>query len=264
VWCWRDFYDYPRLNRLLDATASVSVAISNSILTFAANQLGSRSKLRLVLNGVHDLKANELPGSDDFDAPSLFRVDSDDIICTIVGQLIPRKGHARALRAFAEAIKSVPRIRLVLAFPEGELLARGNLTFLKNLVQVLKCGDRVTFAGCVKDIARLLKESDFVIVPSEREPCGRIAVEAMLMKRAVLAFHTDALEEIVADGQTGLLVPAGNINCLMDAIICLANNPHMRRMMGVRGRIRAIDLFSCKRMAAEMGDLYRSLVSNSI
>jgi hypothetical protein len=123
----------------------------------------------------------------------------------------------------------------------------------------LGCGDAVQITQGVEDIAPVLRAADVVVVPSLREPFGRIAVEAMLAERPVVASAVDGLTEIVAPGKTGLLVPAGRPDCLRMALEQMLADPPLWRSRGMEGRRRALQLFSISRAAAEVVSLYATL-----
>jgi glycosyltransferase involved in cell wall biosynthesis len=233
------------------------VAISRTVLCFAADQLGTSSNLTLVMNGVTN-RPDASKTTEEKRCIIPARKDSGEVVFTLAGQLFGRKGHEIAIRAFARAIDVLPHLRLVLAYPNSESTARF-LQELKRLATQLGCENQVTFAGYVANINMLLRESDAVLVPSEREPFGRIAVEAMLMKLPVIASQVDALSEIVVDEVTGLLFPVGDIERLASAIVCLARNPELRFTMGANARQRALQLFSSRRMAAQMQSIYFQL-----
>jgi starch synthase len=83
-----------------------------------------------------------------------------------------------------------------------------------------------------------------------------VALEAMERGRAVVASAVGGLPEIVADGETGLLVPPGDAGALADAVIELAGDPERARAMGAAGRRRALDVFSQERCTERVATLY--------
>ncbi len=260
VWHWRDFYDYPRLNRALARTTSVSVGISRSVVRFAKNQLGSTATVALVMNGLVDRPAFVYSTEEQMARRSELNLDRDCVVCAAVGQLTPRKGVDLLVTALASAVKTAPQLRLVLAYPRNSPHEVDAESQLRKRVEQLGCADQVRFAGFTENIPALLRASDMVVVPSTREPFGRIAVEGMLAERPVVASDVDGLSEIVVDGETGLLFPVGNAEKLTSCIIHLAQNPEERRQMGLSGRTRALEHFNVERTAAEIARLYDSVI----
>jgi glycosyltransferase involved in cell wall biosynthesis len=154
-----------------------------------------------------------------------------------VGRLIPIKGHIVLLRAFAEARRELPELRL-------DIAGRGPLEpALKARVLELGIADAVTFLGHVSPIQAAIERAAVVVVPSMGEGFGMVALEAMERGRPVIAAEIGGLGELVRDGETGLLVPAGDAEPLRAAIVRLAGDLELARQMGDAGRRRALARF---------------------
>lgn len=175
-----------------------------------------------------------------------------------VGRLVREKGVDLLLDAFAQALKKFPRARLTLV---GDGFERERLER-----QAVELGVRraVEFLGWVspENTPALINASTLVVVPSRwREPFGLVALEAMQMARPVVASRVGGLAEVVADGETGILIENENSAALADAIACLLEHPDVARVMGVQGRKRAQEKFSIERYADGYEQLYRRLLN---
>ncbi len=93
---------------------------------------------------------------------------------------------------------------------------------------------------------------DIFVHPGQPEPFGLVNIEAMAMARPVVAFAHGALPEIVVHGQTGLLVPPGDVIALANAVRTLLADPEQRRAMGCAGRERVETHFTIQRVAHEV------------
>jgi glycosyltransferase involved in cell wall biosynthesis len=154
-----------------------------------------------------------------------------------VGRLIPIKGHLVLLRAFAQAKKELPDLRL-------DIAGRGPLEpALKALALELGVMDSVRFLGQVTPIQSAIEQAAVVVVPSMGEGFGMVALEAMERARPVIAAAIGGLGELVRDGETGVLVPAGEAEPLRDAIVRVAGDLELARTMGEAGRRRALTRF---------------------
>jgi glycosyltransferase involved in cell wall biosynthesis len=154
-----------------------------------------------------------------------------------VGRLIPIKGHVVLLRAFAQAKKQLPDLQL-------DIAGRGPLEpALKALARELGVIDSVRFLGHVSPIQAAIEQSAVVIVPSMGEGFGMVALEAMERARPVIAAAVGGLGELVRDGETGVLVPAGEAEPLAAAIVRIAGDLDVARRMGEAGRRRALTRF---------------------
>src|SRR5262249_13075693 len=95
-----------------------------------------------------------------------------------------------------------------------------------------------------------------VVVPSLGEGFGMVALEAMERARPVIASAVGGLPEIVADGETGLVVPPADVDALADAIVAFADDLPRSAQMGQAGRVRALEQFTPERCVARIEDLY--------
>src|SRR5262249_16348675 len=116
--------------------------------------------------------------------------------------------------------------------------------------------DRVRLLGHVQPVQPAVEESSFVVVPSLGEGFGLVALEAMERGRAVVASGVGGLLDLVADGETGLLVPPAGAVALAEAIVALARDPDRAARMGAEGRRSAEQRFPEERAIDRMEQLY--------
>ena len=172
-----------------------------------------------------------------------------------VGRLIPIKGHIVLLRAFAEARRQLPSLRL-------EVAGRGPLEpALRALAKELEVDDAVRFLGHVAPIQRAIEAATIVVVPSMGEGFGMVALEAMERARPVIAAEIGGLGELVEDGVTGLLVPPGESEPLAQAIVELAGDLDTAVEMGRAGRERALEHFLQERCTERTELLYEAALN---
>jgi len=139
-----------------------------------------------------------------------------------------------------------------------DIAGRGVLEHgLKALARELDLDHAVRFLGHVTPIQSAVEESLAVVVPSLGEGFGMVALEAMERARPVIAASIGGLEDLVRDGETGLLVPAGDAEPLADAILALANDPERASAMGRAGRARALERFPEDRCTERTEEVYR-------
>ena len=109
------------------------------------------------------------------------------------------------------------------------------------------------------EVIQILSHATVFACPSLYEPLGIVNLEAMACGAAVVAAAVGGIPEVVADGETGLLVPPDDAAALATAINTLLRDPARTAAMGARGRIRAEADFSWDRIARQTADLYRQL-----
>jgi len=161
-----------------------------------------------------------------------------------VANLFPRKGYEVMLNAMPTLLTAFPQVHYVIVGTgDTEYEAR-----LRALTQKLGLGGHVHFAGFHDSVYPVLAAMDVYVHPALMEGFGIAVLEAMAMRKPVVATTTGGLPEIVQDGQTGLLVPPGEPNALAQAIVSLLQDSTRRVAMGRSGRSRVETLFTVEAM----------------
>ena len=191
-------------------------------------------------------------------------VDPDRPSVAFVGRITRQKGVPHLLRA---ALAFDPRAQLVLlagAADTPELAAETDAA-----VAVLRASRDdvhwVTAALARTDVRQVLSHATVFVCPSVYEPLGIVNLEAMACGTAVVASDVGGIPEVVADGETGLLVhydpdePAVYEAALAEAVNGLLADPARATKMGIAGRDRATREFGWDAAARKTLDVYESL-----
>lgn len=132
---------------------------------------------------------------------------------------------------------------------------------LESMVAELGLRHSVIFPGFRADIPRVLAALDIFVLTSRSEGFGLAVAEAMASGLPCVAFDVGALGELVADGQTGLLVKAGSTEAFAVALSRLIAEPVLRFGMGQAARARVQELFSIDLMVRRYNELCDRLVA---
>ncbi|MGY2121466.1 glycosyltransferase family 4 protein [Nocardia gipuzkoensis] len=160
-----------------------------------------------------------------------------EAVVVVVGRLSPWKGQDVFLRALAAVPTRPAAVYLVGGTFFDEQPFR---QYLEQLADEL--GLAVTFTGHVDDPDRYLAEADVLVHCSVLpEPFGQVVVEGMAAGCAVIATVPGGPAEIIADGRTGRLVPAGDEAALTTALTELLGDPAARARIAAAGADRARD-----------------------
>ena len=180
----------------------------------------------------------------------------DDLLIIQVARLSPIKDHATAIRALKIAARRIGAMRLALVGDgrESEVLRR--------LVVQEGMESRVRFLGLRTDVPRLLAAADIFLLSSLSEAAPLSVMEAMAAGLPVVATRVGGVDELVVDGLTGLLAPAGDPTALAEAMIRLVESPGLLRRMGRAGRERAHATFSEARMHGRYRAIYGEMLGH--
>lgn len=184
-----------------------------------------------------------------------FNIPGDARVLGAAGQLIPRKGHRYLLEAVAELRVAYPNLRLLI-FGEGYLNNQ-----LRAQSAALNLGDVVQFAGFREDLDDFMGCFDIFVHPALAEGLGVATLKAAAAGVPVVGFRAGGLPEAVADGETGILVPAEDVEALRQAVMTLLGHDELRERMGAAGKQRMQNEFSIATMVARHVSLYESVIN---
>jgi glycosyltransferase involved in cell wall biosynthesis len=182
-----------------------------------------------------------------------------------LGRLVPRKGVDNVIRAVA-CLRRRHKVdaRLCVVGGDARDLSVSRLPEVARLRAVCAeegVTDVVEFAGRRDrfELARYYGASDVFVTTPWYEPFGITPVEAMACERPVVGADTGGIRTTVVDGRTGFLVPPRDAETLAERLAALARNPALRAQMGNAGLRRARRLYTWKRVATELLDVYGEL-----
>ena len=149
-----------------------------------------------------------------------------------LARLNPLKGHDVLLTAFREVAARAPDVHLLIA-GDGPQRVR-----LHAITLALGLQERVTFLGDVgrEQVKALLAGCECLVLASWNEGMPTVVLEAMAAGKAVIGTRVGGVPEVVADGETGRLVPPGDARALAEAMGALLRDREQRNAMGEKGR----------------------------
>jgi len=206
-------------------------------------------RLRVIRNGI-DLRPFEA-GSAERARAELRRswgFDGSSRLLLVPSVLRKGKGHGILLAALPALREWIPGIRVV--FAGGGACEEA----LRREALARAVDDVVHFLGFRSDMPRLLAAADIVVLPSRAEALPTVLLEAAAAGRPVVATRVGGVPEVVVHGQTGLLVPAGDVSALRRALLALLQDDGLCRRMGRTARSRAVARFGvCRQVEETLG-----------
>ncbi|NIR61763.1 MAG: glycosyltransferase family 4 protein [Gammaproteobacteria bacterium] len=207
--------------RLCDGTVAVSRAMRDRL---TAQFPALEHRIHWIPNGVDEALLVLPPRAAAEDPPAEFEI-------LTVGSLIPRKRVEDILSALAVLRGRVPaRLTVV-----GDGAGRERL---RRLTRELGVSDLVRFAGAVApdEVGGYLAGADALVLASASEGRPNVVVEALAAAVPVVATRIDGVEEMIRDGETGLLFEVGDTRALAERLERLFEDPPLRRRLAEAGR----------------------------
>ena len=247
---WSGRWSLPLFN-LLWRRADIMLCISHAVREWLVGRGVPQDKARVIHYGIEPEKFSE-PRVNLREQWGL----NDNAVVGSIGRLEPRKGHDLLIQAMPELCMRVPSARLLIADHDP----CGYGVTLRRLIDRLGLGEKLRLVGFQTDVVSFLNALDVFAFASSSEGFGQVVIEAMAAGKPVITSKIAPLTEIVADGETGLLVESGSPQSFASAIAQLLIDPMERHRMGARGRERVTKCFTAERMTQETLLLYENLL----
>lgn len=178
---------------------------------------------------------------------------SDDVTIGVVGRLEPQKGHSVLLEAAVEVVREAPNARFVIV---GEGALRDELEAQRAR---LGLDERVVFAGLSRDVPATLAALDVVVSSSHWEGLPLSLLEAMAMRKPVVATAVGGVTQVMEDGVTGVLVSAADPGELAGGLLRVVRDPAWAAGLGERAAQVVRLRYGEETMHRRILEVYRSL-----
>ncbi|HEY2552174.1 MAG TPA: glycogen synthase [Streptosporangiaceae bacterium] len=240
-------------------SAAAVIAVSDGMRAdiLAAYPAVPPGRVLVIRNGIDTSQYAPDPGTG---VLASYGIEPDRPSVVFVGRITRQKGLPVLLRA-AERLDPAVQLVLCAGQPDTPELA-AEVTALAAHLQATRSG--VTWLSGMlarEEVIQILSHATVFACPSLYEPLGIVNLEAMACGAAVVASRVGGIPEVVADGQTGILVPPDDPAALAGALNALASDQDRAAAMGRRGRERAVAEFSWASVAAQTAGLYSELTA---
>lgn len=256
----RPTFIFKSLIKFWEKTSDAVVAISDAVRNLLIDGGMSPKKVHKIYDPVDVNKFKPVAGEE---RKKLFSeklaplgIKPDCKLVVLVARMNPIKGQSVFLdsaRILADRHKELNFVFIGDSANAAEM--RYELE-IKLKAKKLGIASRTRFLGYRKDIHELLPLFDVCVCPSTTEAFGRPAAEAMACAVPVVASAIDGLKEIVADGETGFVVPPAEPVSLAEAIEKIISDEKRAALMGQSGRKRVIENFSAAIHVEKMKALF--------
>ena len=234
---------------------SLIVPVSESIGNVMRSAGVSQENIQVLLSGIA-LKDKKISSPSPETSAILKKVKGNPVIGT-VANLFPRKGLEYLVEAIGHLKKTFPRILLVIVGTgDGEYERQ-----LRMQVEHLGLTEQILFAGFQDHPEFFISQFDVFVLPSILEGLGIVLLEAMALRKPIVASKVGGIPEIVQHEKTGLLVKPADVEDLFNGLLTLCQNPDTCRQMGEEARRRVVASFSVERMMEQLYRLYDGVLA---
>jgi glycosyltransferase involved in cell wall biosynthesis len=213
-----------------------------------ARQFGSGVDVETIYPPIEDAYS----GGDGAGFRAAHGIGAEQPCVVIVGNVTRGRGQDLAIRALVRIRESIPSACCAIVgspFPRPRDLEYADE--LRRLAAGAGVADAVVFAGFCDRIADAYAAADVVVNPARfPEPFGRVACEALVAGRPVVAARVGAIPEVLRDGETALLAPPEDAGALAAAVVRLLADPQRAARIAAEGRRDVLDRFAAERSGA--------------
>jgi glycosyltransferase involved in cell wall biosynthesis len=231
------------------------LAVSNAVKQYMVDQGIPAERFTVLHNAM---------SPDDFYAtrdPLLVRAEHGaDANTPVVGtfaHLSKKKGYYDLFAAMPAVLRELPKAQFWIV-GQGKLWQE-----LHQLARDSGVMDNVRFLGFRRDVPDLMNAIDVMALPSRREPCALVYVEAALSRKPCIACRSGGAPESIEDGQTGVLVPVKDSEAIARAVLMLLTNRDQATRMGKAAYERAVGVFGWDRFIHTLEDVYERVLDET-
>jgi glycosyltransferase involved in cell wall biosynthesis len=242
-----------RLSRVSDALVAVSPEVRDDLVALGVAPPEKIVVIRLGLD--LELRTAVEPGAAEALRHSL-GVSADSFLVGWLGRLTEIKRPADLLHAFALLVEQ--RAADLLIAGDGPLRAE-----MEALAQSLGIRKRVHFTGFRSDVGAIYAACDAIALTSANEGTPVSVIEALAAGRPAVSTDVGGVADVIREGRSGFLVPAGDVTAIADRLERLAADAELRKRMGEAGREDVVPRYSVPRLVNDIDSLYRRLLEEA-
>jgi len=240
------------LARACDALIAVSPAVQRDLIE--THGIGDAKRFHVVPLGFDLRHLAAIGPTERAAARALFQLDPSWHVVSLVGRLTAIKQPELFVKAAVRIAQAEPQ-SVFLIVGGGDVDAA-----VRSQVSAADLGGRVHFLGWQRDVAAVYAASDLVALTSRNEGTPVALIESMAAAVPGVAFRVGGVPDVISSPDLGALVPADDVDALVERILALLRDGDTRRAIGERARASVVARYSVDRLVRDMDALYRQLL----
>lgn len=238
--------------RILTRKATVNICVSNANKKEGIALFGKSFDPVVIQNSIDGRKFD--PDREYKDVRKEFGIDRSEILLGFIARFTWQKQPLVLINAFADALKEVPEVRLLLV-GDGEQKQEALM-----LIEKLGIKEKIVLEDFRKDVPDLLAAIDIFVLPSLWEGLPVALLEAMSMSKPIIATGVDGTAEVIEDRVSGYLISTDNLKeQIAKAITHLCRNKELRDNLGAGARRRIQEHYNVEMMTKKNEEIYKNL-----
>ncbi|TRZ37752.1 N-acetyl-alpha-D-glucosaminyl L-malate synthase BshA [Niallia circulans] len=230
--------------------SDVVTAVSESLVKQTYDVIGPTKDIKTVYNFIDERVYRKVDSSH---LKKEFAIHPDDKVIIHVSNFRPVKRVTDVVKAFKGiADKMSATLLLVGDGPE--------MSNVCKLVDELGLKGQVRFLGKQENLEELYSISDLMLLLSEKESFGLVALEAMACGVPCVGTNVGGIPEVIVDGETGLICELGNINEIAEKSAALLLDEHKHRQFAANSVVRVRDHFRGETIVSQYEKIYEELI----
>ena len=240
---------------LLTRLTTKGVAVSKAVANFMVEKrFIERDKTEVLFNSIAPSIGQTVPHDDKRRLTEELGIPADRSIIGIVGRLDPIKGHTFFLDAANQVLEKKPQAHFVI-LGAGDLL---NALLEKS--KQLGIEHYVSFLGHRRNVEEIVSLFDVYVCCSLTEGLSIAMIEAMALRRPIVATRVGGIPELIEDGVSGILVPPKDPDSIANAILDILNGPELGHRLGENAVKQYKEKFELSGIAEQLKNIYHDII----
>lgn len=259
IWWIRDFLYSKPLFKLLQWRAAFIICVSQAIKDHYGLTHQDKAHVVYVASNLYQ-QLQHITAKQRLIARQQWSLDSSDIVVGYMGRLVTQKGPADLVEAMIQLHQAYPKLKALIV-GTGRDQENDNEELLHQRVAEAKAESYIKFTGYQTDEALYYSLFDiFVLTTRDAEPFATTVVQAMMANKPVIATDAGGTNELVINQQTGLLIPAGSVDILAQAIASLVDNPQLAHQLSQAGHAQVMAKHTEDIATQQLEQIYHQLL----
>ncbi|MCK5850358.1 MAG: glycosyltransferase family 4 protein [Kiritimatiellae bacterium] len=257
IWHSRDLVNLGIIRKLLNHTATKIIATSNAVEEHL-KQNGVDTRKIVTIHNCVDLAEFEIQ-EQDASVRNELGIQQNSLLIAAIGQLIPWKKLDLFIETASAIHKTIPKTHFLIV---GDDIFNDHSDYrkqLRNMANESGLENSITFTGYRLDIMPVLRNIDILVHTADREPFGRVLIEAMALGKPVVAINSCGPTEIIENNVSGMLVEPDNPQELARCVTMLAEDKNLTARISSAARLRIEQKFNIQTFSTRICTLYKSL-----